>query len=444
MVPTSVSILAACCFAQDPQAPAVPVEIADAIRAAAFERSEVLANLRWLSDRIGPRLTGSPQLEAASTWVAERFAGYGLEVRREPWQIARGWRRVRASARVTAPVERALAVASAGWAPSTDGVLSLPVVDLERDPDAELAGRLVLVSDLRDALQRGVDFGSAAALLCDSRKDHALLDMDSAGPPFSVAARPVGFTTAEDFGLLRRLCEGAVPVTVELELANELSDGPVTVHDTIAELRGVGPAEQQIVVAVAALDSWDLGSGTIDNGAGAMVVLEAARILAHLPEPPARTLRFLLLAGEQQAGTGSARYVERHAGELARHAAGLVVERGSGGLRGLALHNQQQYFPLAQHWFRPVRDLGVGETSLRAQDGAQLVFQQRGVPVFAFVQDEAGFHRTHHSQADTFDKAVEADLMQAACVLATGLWAIAAHDGELPRFDAELAGPRRR
>jgi hypothetical protein len=417
------------------------------IRTEAFEHGTVMANLAWLCDRIGPRLTGTPECERASQWTRERFEALGLRATLEPWEVGRRWTRVAASARIVAPIERRITVAAGGWTPSTDGALRAEVVDLtvaagsagDDDGSSRIAGRIVLTG-LIPWHQRGVGkdpFRAAAARLVDSRKPHALLDMTSLnwGPPYSLGTVPSAFTTSEDFRLLQRLCASGDRVEVELEVANEVSEQPVTAHNTVAELPGTDLAEQ-IVIAGAHLDSWDLASGTTDNGVGSMVVLEAARILTRIGARPRRTIRFVLFTGEEQGLVGSRHYVERHADEMGRHVAGLVMDIGTGSLRGLTLHGQTQVFELVERWFEPVRDLGFHDVSYRSQGGTDhLSFQAVGVPAFAFVQDPVEYDRTHHSQSDTWDKASEPDLQQAACVMATGLWAIANHDGEIPRFD---------
>ena len=94
-------------------------KIFDRIRAEAYERSQVMASLHHLCDRIGPRLTGSEQLAEANRWTEERFASFGLKAWQEAWEIENGWRRVSASARLIEPVQRELRIAAGGWTPST-------------------------------------------------------------------------------------------------------------------------------------------------------------------------------------------------------------------------------------------------------------------------------------------------------------------------------------
>src|ERR1043166_3706344 len=107
-----------------------PLAAADAqILAEVRDHSEAMQNLEYISDSIGPRLTGSPQLKQANEWTAEIMKKYGLvNVHLEPWTIAHSWTRGTASARVVAPTEHPLTIASAGWAPGTKGTVRGPVV----------------------------------------------------------------------------------------------------------------------------------------------------------------------------------------------------------------------------------------------------------------------------------------------------------------------------
>ncbi len=423
-------------------------EIFDRIRSEAYEGSELMARLQHLCDRIGPRLTGSEQLAAANLWTEAQFKSFGLRAWQEPWEIENGWRRLSAQARLVAPVERALTLAAGGWTPSTQGLLSAEVVDFtrprrERDQrEGSMVEGRILLTGRTPRVGRAVEdpFADCALRLLDSQKPHGLLNMTrlNSGTPYAMGSTPAAFLVSEDFKLIQRLLDADEQVLMEVEIANQFMPGPIEVHNTVADLEG-SDLKEEIVFAGAHLDSWDLGSGTTDNGTGSMVVLEAARILASLDIKPRRTIRFILFSGEEQGLNGSKEYVKQHAAEMERHSAGLVMDIGTGSLWGLSLHNQTPFYALSEDWFRPVADLNFDATSMRRQGGTDhLSFQAASVPAFAFIQDPVEYGLTHHTQSDTYDKAVPENLMQAATVMATGLWAIANHAGELPRFDAKL------
>ncbi|MHC5063386.1 MAG: M20/M25/M40 family metallo-hydrolase [Planctomycetota bacterium] len=444
-LPAALS-MSLCLSAQD-TAPANE-KIFDRIRIQAYEHSQVMASLQHLCDRIGPRLTGSEQMAEANRWTEEKFKSYGLRSWREAWEIENGWSRVAAKARLVEPVQRELRIAAGGWTPSTPGSIRAEIVDFtrprrERDQrEGSMVGGRILLTGRTPRVGRAVDdpFAGCALRLLDSQKPHSLLNMTrlNSGGPYAMGRTPAAFIVSEDFKLIQRLLDGNEQVIMEAEIKTEFRPGPVEVHNTVAELEG-SDLKEEIVVAGAHLDSWDLGSGTTDNGTGSMVVLEAARILAGLGKKPRRTIRFILFSGEEQGLNGSKQYVKAHADEMDKHVAGLVMDIGTGSLWGLSLHNQAPFYALSEDWFEPVRDLNFDASSMRRQGGSDhLSFQAAGVPAFAFIQDPVEYGLTHHTQSDTYDKAVAENLMQAATVMATGLWSIANHEGDLPRFDPKL------
>jgi carboxypeptidase Q len=171
--------------------------------------------------------------------------------------------------------------------------------------------------------------------------------------------------------------------------------------------------------------------------------MEAARILSSLEEKPRRTIRFLLFTGEEQGYVGSREYAKVHAKEMPGYKAGLIMDIGTAKLVGLSMHGQEQLVPLFKSCFSAVEDLGLVDFNMRVQGGTDhLSFQPHGVPAFAFIHAKSEYNLTHHTQSDTYDKALEKDLKQAACVMATGLWELANHQGEIPRFEPKKA-PRR-
>src|SRR5277367_1161623 len=340
-----------------------PMASADAqILSQVSEHSELMQNLEYLSDEIGPRVTGSPQLKMANDWTADLFRKYGLSnVHLEPWTIAHSWTRGTATARILSPAEHPLTIASAGWSPSTLGTVRGPVVyvdaktkeDLERfrgklkgaiviyqepeslsppkpdDPNAvrpmqappPLPGQHPAASPFAAmfelARQRNVFFQQegVAAVMRDSGKPHGLLNMTGiGGAKFDIGAVPTAFITGEGYRMIFRMLKHG-PVQLEISIANSFSDKPVEVYNTVAELPG-GEKPDEVVMLGAHLDSWDLGTGSTDNGTGSMAVLEAARVLAKLNLKPKRTIRFVLFSGEEQGLYGSEEYVKTHQNEL--------------------------------------------------------------------------------------------------------------------------------
>src|SRR6266481_5814149 len=446
------------------------------------DHSEAMQNSEYLGDSIGPRLTGSPQLKQANDWTAAKFREYGLtNVHLEPWTIAHSWTRGTARARIVSPTEHPLTIASAGWAPGTAGVVRGPVVyvDIKKDEDFEkyrgkLKGAIVIgqepaslsppkaedaFSEVNRPMQtppplkgqpavpspfalmmavarKRTEFykqEGVAVVLRDSNKPHGLLNMTGiGGEKFEIGAIPTAFITGEGYRMLFRMLKHG-KVEVEIEMSNSFSDKAVDVYNTVAEIRGsVKPDE--VVLLGAHLDSWDLGTGTTDNGTGSMAVLEAARALAKLPLKPKRTIRFVLFSGEEEGLVGSKMYVDAHKNELEKISGVLVHDTGTGRVLTLGLHDNYQDREIVDKVLTPLRALKLLEPSMLRQFGTDHAsFNDVGVPGFWAIQDGAEYGKTHHSQSDTFDKAWKDDLNEGAQVLAAWAYNTAQLPEMLPR-----------
>src|SRR3984957_20323529 len=446
------------------------------------EHSEAMGNLEYLSAEIGARLTGSPQLKQANEWTAEMFRKYGLtNVHLEPWTIAHSWTRGTAHARIVKPAEHPLIIAAAGWSPGTAGVLRAPVVyfDAKKKEEFEkfrgkLKGAVVIYQEpislsppkpedsrseyvramqqpppmkgeppapspfavLQQAAKARTAFfkqEGVAAVLRDSNKPHALLNMTGiGGEQFETGAIPTAFITGEGYRMLFRMLKHG-SVEVELEMTNSFSEKPVEVYNTVAEIQG-SEQPDEVVMLGAHLDSWDLGTGSTDNGTGSMAVLEAARALAKLQLKPKRTIRFALFTGEEEGLCGSVKYVETHKPELDKISGILVHDTGTGRVLTLGLHDNYQDREIVDQEIAPLRELKLLEPSMQRSFGTDNAsFDDVGVPGFWAIQDSAEYSKTHHSQSDTFDKVWKDELNQGAQVLAAWAYNTAQLPAMLPR-----------
>jgi hypothetical protein len=449
----------------------------------AMNRSQVMQNLRHLSDVIGPRLSGSPAMRQANQWTASRFKAYGLSAALEPYQFGVTWERGTASLRITAPFSRAITAHSWAWTAGTNGkTVAGPVVlaDLStpeslavyRDkvkgawvlprapypvwnPDgpemtAEDSARLEEYRERRASItadttpaavtarrQFQVDLpyhlqaAGALGTLVDGSKEHALMTMS--GSPNRQSPLPNLVISHEDYALLARLIEARITPRLEGRVENRMGDKPVQQWNTVAEIKG-STRPGQVVVLGAHLDSWDLGTGVTDNGTGSMVVLEAARIIAQSGLKPRRSIRFILFSGEEQGLLGSRAYAEAHRKEADSIQAVLVLDNGTGAITGQALQGRSDLKQLWQRLLAPVAHLDADSVREATKSGTDhLSFLPYGVPGFNFDQLRRGYDHTHHSESDTYDKAVEGDLKQAAAVMAVTAWELANLPELLPR-----------
>lgn len=331
-----------------------------------LNHSEVMQTAAYLTDRIGGRMTNSPQMREAEAWTQQRFRDWGLSnVRAEGFEFGRGWSIVRSSARMIEPRVLDLRVIPVAWTPSTDGVIRGPVVvapitsagqfeqwrgklrgkivmlsrpDTGSEPtepafrrwtDAELANPNTFVQPRNDpeAAERAARSGRADfALRLDaflleegalayvrmSPRDGGLLH--GTGYSYHVGATPQvpGLElAAEDYRRLARLSRTDTPPTLELMSEVRFHDDDVNAYNILADIPGTSRSGEY-VMAGAHLDSWVAADGAVDNAAGSAVIMEAARILRTLGVRPKRTIRFALWSGEEQGILGSLAYVDRH------------------------------------------------------------------------------------------------------------------------------------
>jgi hypothetical protein len=457
------------------------------IIAATAKGSEIRANLTYLCDEIGPRLTGSANLKRANAWAAARMKSYGLSnVHQEPWLAPEGWQRGPAAARVIEPNNgQALSIASVAWTPGTPGKVQGDVVVLKAANVKELAaykgklkGAVVLagppaelgaLADVDKAgflgawgpkgLARGQDMQAyfaglrqffkergeflrregAAVVLQDARKHLGLLFTTGgwAGNerPSASNRLPSAYVAHNHYEMLYRLAcrPGQARTRVEVQITNTFLPGPVAVHNTVGEIRGTTKPDEVVVVG-AHLDSWDLGQGATDNGTGSCIVLEAARVLAKARVRPRRTIRFILFTGEEQGLHGSTAYVARHKDEMPRITAALVHDSGTGKVTGLAAGGWPAAQKVLQQELTSLAPLGVKRFDGRGAGGSDhLPFEKAGVPGLFLTQEVAGYSLSHHSQADTLDRVIEPNLIQGTQVMAVTAMRLANRATLLPR-----------
>lgn len=430
------------------------------------ENQEIIPNLTYISDVIGPRMTGSANLKRANDWTMEKFKSYGLEnVRLEPYTIPAGWERGFARMKMVEPnTGRWLAVASRAWTPGTQGKLSgeviflsatnqeelnkykgklknavimrskpsniTPILDIgkPRDPNTAPRNRGNFGGGNREFMQSIDQFLRAEGVACtitDSAKPHGLLNMTGSwgGRDRADAGEPLPnlFMSHDDYAMLYRLLtrKDAAPVKVEVEIEAKFIPGPITVYNTVGEIKGSEKPDEFVVIG-AHLDSWDLGQGTTDNGTGSSVVLEAARTLGKLAKAgvrPKRTIRICLFSGEEEGLHGSREYVKTHKDELPKISMALVHDTGTGRVLSIPLQGRAPLKPLFEKELTALKELKVDITTGSQGGTDHLPFESAGVPGFAFRQDPAEYYLTHHSQSDTLDKAREPDLIQGAQVM---------------------------
>jgi Zn-dependent M28 family amino/carboxypeptidase len=205
------------------------------------------------------------------------------------------------------------------------------------------------------------------------------------------------------------------------------------VANTVAQIKGSLHPDEQVIIG-AHLDSWDLGEGAVDNGTGAMAVLEAARLLKSLGWTPKRTLTFVLFYGEEQGEQGSRAFVHDHAGALEKIDACLIDDVGAGRITSLSLGDQWSTGPLLAQAYRPLQETfdldPISNEAMGGSDHDQ--FQLAGVPAYLAIQDAAHYGYAHHTTDDSFVLVQPEALRQQAAVLAAWMWNVSEMSQALP------------
>ncbi|MBL7719428.1 MAG: M20/M25/M40 family metallo-hydrolase [Flavipsychrobacter sp.] len=250
---------------------------------------------------------------------------------------------------------------------------------------------------------------------------------------------------AEHMDRLVRLLDAGKEVKVEMELNNTFSTTDSLEYNVVAEIPGTDKnLKAELVMLGGHMDSWHGATGVTDNGTGTAVMMEAVRILKALDLKPRRTIRVILWSGEEQGLLGSRGYAKNHFGDLEKKefkpemelvSAYYNLDNGAGKIRGIYLQGNDMAMPYFQQWFAPFESLGAQTVTIRNTGGTDhLSFDAYGIPGFQFIQDPLEYGtRTHHTNMDTYERAIPADLMQASVIVASLVYHTAMLDEKLPR-----------
>ncbi len=316
--------------------------------------------------------------------------------------------------------------------------------ELARLPEAEVAGKIVFLYDRMLETRDGIDYGqtvrnrSAGAIAAAKLGARALViravGTEDADRPHtggmryaSGVPRIPGFAIGNRSAdiLLEKYARGPVRLRVS---STARCAGTATSANVVGEVpgRAAGTAGEEFVVLAAHLDSWDVGRGAQDDGAGVATVLEAARRIAELPQRPQRSLRVVLYANEEFGLSGGKRYVLEHEPDLVRHHSAIEADLGSGRPFRFESRVDGNDVPAAIRIATLLEPLGVPFTSNDTGGGADIgPLRERGVPVFELQHDASKYFEIHHTEADQLDRVDRRDLAFSVAAYATVAWALA-------------------
>jgi carboxypeptidase Q len=440
---------------QTPAAPVAPISAEQQravarLQAAALESDRAWNIVEDLVTEVGPRLAGSGAEARARDWAVRMLREQGFSnVRIEPFTIPY-WDALREEAHIVSPGgERAMVAAALGGSPSTPaGGLAAEVVRfpdmtaLEAAPNSAVAGRVVFIDERMARAQDGAGYSVAVrkrsrcapvaqakgAIGCLIRAvgtdTHRFAHQGGSSRQADGASLPAMAISPADADVLANLIErGAVRVRLDIQ-ADIRENAPS--GNVIAEIRG-RERPDEIVLIAAHLDSWDLGQGAVDDGAGVAIITAAARLIRELPRRPRRTIRILLAGSEENGVHGGAAYGRAHAGD--NHIVALESDFGAGRVWRFDTRFADSAAPYTRAFQRALAPLGVLPGNNEADGGADVgAIRQAGVPVVDLSQDGTNYFDHHHTANDTLYAIDPAALRQNVAAWATFVYLAADSD----------------
>ena len=251
--------------------------------------------------------------------------------------------------------------------------------------------------------------------------------------------------TIEDYMTIVRLLKTGIPVKLEIDVKAKFTTDDTKGYNVIAEIKGTDiKLMDEVVMLGGHLDSWHAGTGATDNAAGCAIMMEAVRLLQTLSIKPRRTIRIALWSGEEQGLFGSKGYVKKTFGDPAtmvllpaheKFSSYFNLDNGTGKIRGIYLQGNEGARNLFASWMQPFNDSGAKTVTIASTGGTDhQSFDAVGLPGFQFIQDQIEYNtRTHHSNMDTYDHLIEADLKFNAAIVAAFVYNAAMSDEKVPR-----------
>lgn len=445
---------------------ATQLEALGQLRSVAIRDNYGYKQLAHLTDNIGARPVGSLQASAAVDYVAGELRSLGFDVHLEKVRVplwVRGEERcelVEYSGRVPGTTQKIVVATLGGFGVATprDGITGEVVVvsslaELAALPSKKVAGKIVLFNKrfdrsmadagfALDAYDQAVEIRTAGRAAAAKAGAAAVLVRSVGGAEFrlahvgetdyeNAAHIPAAAITAEDADLIVRLSSQG-PVRLHLTLSSDMHD-EVDSYNVIADLKG-SEFPEQVVIVSGHLDSWDLGTGAIDDAAGVSIAMATAHLLHERNLQPSRTIRIVAWMGEENGLLGARSYAKQHIPEMANHFAAIEIDSGAGHAMGIYFTGDASVATLLQPVADILRESGAGILQDIKEPAPDLIpLHFRGVPAFAPIQDCRKYFDYHHTAADTLDKVNPQELSENIAVVSVLSYALATMKQELPR-----------
>jgi len=407
-----------------------------------------------LCDTVGHRLVASPGMKKAIAWAVRSMEEAGFDsVWTEPVTVPH-WTRGEEWARCVEPMAFGLTLSGMGLSDGTGGeVLRAPILavrdfdELELRAD-EVAGKIVLFNPPWQGYGKTVQYRVHGASRAARHGAVAVLIRSvtgrSLGAPHTGMMHyaddapriPIAALTVEDAGRLYRMAQRGLQPVVELSM-EAANHGEAISYNVIGDIRG-REIPEEIVLLGGHLDSWDVGTGAQDDGAGCALALGAARLLLKQDMRPRRTVRVVHFTSEEMGGHGGRAYLEAHRHELDAHVLALESDAGSYAPLGFSVEADSLVRARIDDLAAPLARVAPGDWQVRPGGSGVDVgpIVREGVPGVGHRVDNSGYFDVHHSSADTFEKIDPEILARNVAVIAGLIHAVAEDTVSLRRLSS--------
>ncbi len=405
-----------------------------------------------LTTEVGPRRIGTDGDKRVIEWSQAKFRELGFDrVWTEEVILDRGWTRGEARAEILSPYPHNIVMTALGYSVGTEGDLVGELVefksleDLEAVPEGDsLKGKIAFVSySMSDfvpepgqsefagyglgtrARGRGhvvaAKRGAEAIIIRSVGTDNNRYAHTGSGYGYvdDVKKIPAAAVSAPDAILIQNMMKRGEPLTMKMNLTSEIT-GPEKSANIIGEITGREGSDNYLVLA-AHVDSWDEGTGAIDDGAGVASMMAAAALIGRMEQQPRRSIRVVLFAGEEIGFYGVNVYMEQHEDDIGEHILGAEVDGGGGRIHTLTSGVGEQSVPVVHEMYKLIAPLGIAWGDSNDARGASdiSVLGNAGMPVLDFSQNSNDYFDYHHTPNDTFDKIVPEDMRFLTAAYAT-------------------------
>ena len=435
--------------------PAAAVTTAEQLRDKAMHDDTGYRIVTSLTTEVGSRLAGSDADQRARDWAVAKFKALGFDkVYTEPVSYPLWVRRSEHGALVS-PFAQALVLTALGYSPGTPaGGLTAQVIQfgsldaLKAADPATVKGRIVYIGYRMQRAKDGHDYGMGSAVrtggpVIAASKGAAGFLLRSAGTDahdriahtgvtgFEDQARaiPAAALSNPDADQLERVLAYGKPVVVKLDLDCGVVD-QYTGANVIGEITG-RKYPHQVVAIGGHLDSWDPGTGAIDDGAGVAIAMAAGKLIHDLPQRPDRTIRVIAFANEEMGLWGGRAYAEKHADDVANFQLGSESDFGAAPVWRMSASVKPSARPAIEQMSKVLAPIGVSYDSNKPGGGGSDLSQMhaRGMAALSLTQDGTNYFDWHHTANDTLDKIDPQQLAQNVAVYAVFSYMAAQADG---------------